>query len=273
MYDDDSNFENFFRDRSSNNPAAWISIAKYFESFAKVIKGEVLPKLKVTDQAAEGACSILFCAVMIAKQENIDLSFRQMIEEAKGKTFGARLINWAMSKMDADIADDLAVSWGGIRQKMASTIEMLIRELEPNILPGTIINPVHVTAWIQKKGGIGQLHMESMRLRQTEINAEKANKERDRKFGQHERRLKQAKDAGFDTIEAYDSHIAEEAKKQRESQLREKFDEIKHRLVENGKVVIGNLPENHLIIVSDGTLYCISDTDESTLLSCMASVM
>jgi hypothetical protein len=212
--------------------------------------------------------------VLTAKRENIELGLQSLINEAPGRSFGAKLIHWAMSKMDTDIADDLKVAWGSLHQQMSSTIEMLIRHLESNIVPnGPPMTVEQVVEWIHRQGGIGKLHMAYMSERRIEKQTEKVRSEVDRANGARYRRLAEARDAGFETIEAYDAHVAETTKKQREAALRSKFEDLKKRLIANGTLVADKLPENRLLISSGGHLFLISDEDEFSLLSCGAAVL
>jgi hypothetical protein len=267
-------FGDLLRERVANSPVGWTSLAGLLDDFARIIQGRVLPNLTTTVRAAEDASAILFCAVLVTKRENIELGFQSLINEAPGRSFGAKLINWAMSKMDADIADDLKVAWGSLHQQMSSTIEMLIRQLEPNILPHSPpLRMEQVVSWIQIHGGIGKLHMEYMAARRTEKQMEQANKEADRRRGAQARRLQDAQEAGYDGIEAYETALAEREKQQRETSLRSKFEALKKRLVQNGSVAADKVPENRLLITHGGNLYLISDEDEFSLLSCGAAIL
>lgn len=267
-------FRDLFRDRVSNNPIGWTAIADLLDALARLVRGAVLPNLAATVRAAEEASAILFCVILTAKRNNIELGFQQLINEASGRSFGAKLINWAIGKMDADIADDLKVAWGSLHQQMSSTVEMLIRQLEPNIVPnGPPMTVEQVVDWIRRHGGIGKMHMEYMAYRRGEKQNEKVVKELDRQRGARERRLNEARQAGFDNIEAYDAHLLEVDKRQKELDLRAKFDDLKARLVSNGTLVADKPPENRLLISSGGRLYVISDEDEFSLLHCGARVL
>jgi hypothetical protein len=261
-------FQNLLKDRVSNDPTAWTQVGALIDRFAAVVKGDLLCNLRGTVRAAEEASAILFCATMIAKQKNIELGFYDMINEAKGRTFGARLINWSIDHMDGEIASDLKVAWAGQHQHMSSAIEMMIRELEP---VGTNVVPEQVIEWIKNHGGLGNLHMKFMNYRQAEVQREKAIKEQDRKRGAEARRLAEATEAGFDSIEAYDAHLASVVKEKREADLKSKFGQVKKRLISNGGTA--KPVEGQLVIVSGGKFFALSEADEYSLLSCAASVL
>jgi hypothetical protein len=258
--------------RLTNDPAAWSQINALIARFGLVIKGELVPNLRGTVRAAEEASAILFCAAVMAKQRNIELGFMKMIGEAKGNTFGAQLINWAITQMDGEIADDLKIAWSGQHQHMSSAINMMIDTLEPL---GTGLTPEQGVEWIRSHGGLGSLHMQYMSIKQAEARkAKKLKEEKDqaRKREETARRLTEAKLSGFDSIEEYDIYLANAEKEKREAELKSKFGLIKRRLVKGGTLV-DKPSEGKLVITSSGKFYELSESDEYLLLSCIASVL
>jgi hypothetical protein len=267
-----STFQEVLRDRGANSPEAWSSLANLLDRFESIVKGDLLPNLRNTVRAAEEASAILFCTIMASKRKNIELNFKRLVDQANGKYFGTRLINWAISKMDSDIAEDLKVAWSSQHQHMSSTIEMLILELEP---VGANLSVEQVVQWIRDRGGIGKLNFQFMNYCQVEAKKEaalKRQREMDRERGALERRLIAAQAAGFETIEEHDAHLVKEAERQRVAGLRSKFAQIKEQLVTNGQVTTEPVDEQ-LLISLNGKLYVISDQDEFSLLSCAASIL
>lgn len=262
-----SQFRDIFNTKTANSPDAWAEITVLMEDIVDVLKNEAEPALTKTVRAAERATALLYCAVVTAKRENIELVFFQLINNdpgAKGKSFGTRLLNWTLSKMNLKLADDLNVAWSGIRQHMADSLDMMIRELE-HVGHITVDQAV---AWIQSRGGIGKLHMAYLSY----IAEEKAQKERDRQIGEQIRRTQQANEAGFETITEYDAHLTKKKTESLEIVRRAKFPDVKKKLVENGTITIAPT-EYQLLIFTEGKLYAISDGDEYQLLSCYASTV
>lgn len=271
-------FRDVFRDRLSNNPAGWTLVADFLDGGANLIKGNLIVGVEASVRTAEEVAAHLFCAYVAAKQEHIEIGFHQMVDSVTGKSFGARLINWILAKIDIDIADDLKVAWSGFHQQMSSTIEMMIKDLldDPE-MQGLVTSPEQAKVWISRRGGMGKLHMEFMNYRRTESQREKGRKEADRLAGAEARRKREAEEAGFASVSAFQTHQAETARTTRERKLRNKFDELKQQLIRNGTLVESvpdDLPKDgSLLIVSQGVLYTLSDEDEYTLLSCGAAAL
>jgi glycyl-tRNA synthetase beta subunit len=275
MSDRTSVFHDMLKDEIlSNNPTSAIALADLLDDFAKLFKGEFLPSLDTTLALAGKATAILFCASQVARDAQIENQFAKEVSEAKGKSFGHKLINWVISKMDPFIAERIRIAWSGIQQYMGGAVEMLIQDLAPAITPGVPMTVPQVEEWIQSRGGITKLHWEWMAIRRTQSIAEKSVAERQRKRGQHLEQLEAAHEAGFDTIEEHAAHEAEVTKQQQEKNLRSKFGELMKRLVENGTPVEGVLPPTDRLFVSaNGVLYLLSKEDEFALLSCGAATL
>ena len=111
--------------------------------------------------------------------------------------------------------------------------------------------------------------------RQDAAEQTKAKEAEIRRRGIEDMKREAADAAGFGTdVAAYEAAVAKEAEEQRHAELRDKFAEVKARLVVNGtRLPNGKLPEGKLLIVRDGRLYVISDEDEFALLSCAASTL
>lgn len=264
-------FRELFKERIANSPVAWVGIAEMCDNFAKVLKGDLIVNLTSTVRAAEEASAMLFCAILTAKREHVELQFFQEINKARGGSFGARLINFVVSHSDADLSDDLRTAWAGIHGQMAGTIEMMVRELEPSIAHGPTLTPEQAVDWVRRNGGLGQLHWKWMNIRRHEKTVERYLADQDRKRGAYERRLKEAQAAGFDSIETHDSHIAEESKRRRASELTGRFDDVRKDLITRAKRV--RVPQDgKLMFAHEGHLFVLSDKDEFDLLSCAASV-
>lgn len=254
-----SQFRDIFGKRDSNNPHAFAKLATILENFVQVIKDDFEPGLNNTIRAAEKATALLFCAIVTAKQENIDLGFYQLIDKAKGRTTGAKLLSWTLSKMDFNLAEDLKVAWGGISQQMANSLDMMILELEPT---GHVTNVDQATAWIKECGGVGKLSMAFLNW----TNKNKEQEAKDQRLGKYVRKEQEAREAGFESIIEYEAHLVEKKKEKSEIAIRAKFPTVKKKLIENGTTVVS--PEDQqLLIYSDGKLYAISERDEYVLLS------
>lgn len=264
-------FRELFKDRISNSPVAWVGIADLCDSFAKVLKGDLITNLTSTVRAAEEASALLFCAILTAKREHVELQFFQEVNKARGSSFGARLINFIISHSDADVADDLRTAWAGIHSQMAGTIEIMIRELEPNVAHGPTLTPEQALDWIRRQGGLGALHWRWMNFRKTEKAAERFKADQDRMRGALDRRMKEANKAGFNSIDKYDVYLAEEARKRRTEDLISKFSDVRKDLIKRAKQT-KNAPNGKLLIMHEGSLFILNEKDEFDLLSCAASV-
>lgn len=263
----------------TNNPLGWAHVAAHLDRFAQIVKGGVIKNLITTIRAAEEAVGCLFAAVITAKRENIEFGFQGLFlnENVKGRSFGAKLINWAMEKASIDIADDLKVAWGSLHQQMSSTMEMLLRQLEPS-LPASSPppEPKSIAEYIREHGGMGKMHMTYMNYRRAEKDTEKAKREADQRRGAEQRKLEAAQDAGYKTVEEYEAAVLAKAEEERQVQLRSKFEVLKARLIRNGTLVTNLTPApvgRLLITADDGKQYIISEDDEFSLLSCAASLI
>jgi hypothetical protein len=248
----------------SNSPETLISLAGLFENFAQVIKNETVPGLKTVVRAAEQATAILYCATLTAKRSPAEIGFQSIINEARGNGFGARLINWTMRQLDFDIAADLKVAWSGMHQHMANSLEVMFRDLEPV----GVLTVEQTADWIRTRGGLGKLSMAFLNYRREE----KDQRERDRLFGIHARKLIDAQEAGFETIQEHEDHVIKVREEERVLAIKSKFGQIKKMLVKNGVLTVSPM-EGQILISSGGKLYVLSDEDEYTLLSCAASIL
>jgi hypothetical protein len=101
---------------------------------------------------------------------------------------------------------------------------------------------------------------------------EKDQRERDRLFGIHARKLIDAQEAGFETIQEHEDHVIKVREEERVLAIKSKFGQIKKMLVKNGVLTVSPM-EGQILISSGGKLYVLSDEDEYTLLSCAASIL
>ena len=277
--DDAANIPHNFDDAlaGTNNPVGWAHVAAHLDRFAQIVQGRVVISLTATVRAAEEAVGCLFAAVITAKRENIEYGFQGLFSEAKGRSFGAKLINWAMEKASIDIAEDLKVAWGSLHQQMSSTMEMLLRQLEPSLPTSSPPpEPSSVAEYIREHGGMGKMHMTYMNYRRTEKDTEKAKREADQRRGAEQRRLEAAQAAGFKTPDEHEAAVLAEAERERHALLRSKFEILKQRLVRNGTLVTNLTPApagRLLITANDDKQYLISEDDEFSLLSCAAAVI
>jgi len=279
-------FQDLFRER---NEPGWATIAALLARAGEMFQVDLLPNLTETVRNAKDTAATLFCAVLAAKREGetVYTALRQLVDDAEGRSFGARLVNFTLSRIDAEISDDLRTAWAGIKQQMTSTIELLMRQLMPTIPDySPLLQPEQVVVWIDSRGGIGKLHTDFMTIRRVEKQNETARKEADRKAGQLLRQLKEAeaffsdnptlRPEGVEGENLIRAHLTAQAalrKEQQEQLLRSKFGTLKARLVRNGSIVADLPPDDRLLIARGGKLYLISDHDEFLLLSCEAGVL
>jgi len=262
-------------DHPSNNPEGWSAVEDQLDSTATLFTGSLLPSFTVSVRTAEEAAARLYIVVVTAKQKNIDLQLMRMVNQAPGKSFGAKLINWMMGKIDIEIARDLRTAWASYHQQMSSTIEMLIKDVLDDPDYSRVVTTVEqAEKWIARQGGMGQIHMDFMSYRRNETTAEKSRKRAAYEKADQIARQQEATDAGFATFEALQAHRAEMAKKTREERVRSNFDALRQQLVRNGRMVKAipdDLPpDGSLLTVWQGVLYTLSKEDEYSLLECGA---
>src|SRR5260370_24927639 len=107
-------FQDVFRGR---NEPGWAAVAVLLDRAGENLRADLLVNLKETVRSAKETAAILFCALLAAKREGpiVYHAIRQLIDDAPGNSVGTRLVNFTVSKIDAEISDDLKTAWGGIK--------------------------------------------------------------------------------------------------------------------------------------------------------------
>lgn len=292
----------FYEMLKGRNEPGWARVIAFLDGAGGRLSTKVLPSLQETVNEAKWTVADLVCAIQAARlagDETYDALMR-LVEDVPGKFVGTRFVTWTLAKIDADISGDLKQAWGGIKQQMASTIEMARLRLLPTIPKQSLLESEDVVRWINNAGGIGKMHTDFMNYRKGEVEKERSRKEADRKAGQIERQTRDAEryfrqkpearpqieepapdEDDDEVIGAYrqkliQAHIAAEAveeKTKQDANLRSKFGQLLDLLVQNATVLEGDLPHNRLLLVREGKMYLLSEPDEFGLLSCKAATL
>lgn len=242
-----------------------------FDEFKLVAENKMLAGMNLSQQGAERAVAILYKIIRVSEAEGFSISFTKMLHETAGKSIAAKLLNFAMKRLEVKLSTSINVTFGSVKSQMIHALDMLITEYRTDITPTVD----QVEEYITKHGGIGTLSMNYMSKCAEARRLERQKEEDDRERGRAAReaaeaaeREKEAVDAGFDNYAEYQAHQQQVAQAAR-------FDQVRGNMASRGikADVAAGLQEGRFYLFLNGELRLVSAEDETTVLKCASSLI
>jgi len=251
---------------NSNNPHVDQQLDALLGKFKQVTTGLGAGIQQTTTSAIQTIAILYLINRTAAEAPGCAASYARSVSQAKGSIFGAKLFNFALSKVDPEVREVIDGMFGGVKAQMCQALELLIEDFSPTIVPTLD----EVETFIRAQGGIQKLGMSYMSKKQAEI---RNNREEQRikdelyKAAQQNDRDQEAQALG------YANHAARVmAETQAAEQVRRNA--LNDAIAARGTPAdLTNLQEGQIYLFHNGRLMVVAASDESAIMRCAASVL
>jgi len=248
----------------SNNPEMASLITALHGQFREAANG-LSKGIKDVTLHAEQIVAILFLINRNAMDApGLNQTYSAEVGQAKGNIFGAKLFNYALSKVEPSTRENIDMMFGNVKAQMCQALDQLIHTYTSPIAP-TLTDVLGVIERSEGIKGLGMAHMYRKGAeRQLQRQQEEANTQILR---EHERKQREvlAVSKGFAT---YDDYVVDENRKAEDARTGKALGYLAGRAE-----VIATPESGYLYIVVDGSLCKVNAEDQKKILTCVAATI
>ena len=253
----------------TNNPQTETFLNNLFGEFKLVASGLGEGVTKTTECANRLIAILYLINRSAGEAPGLAQSYAMQVAKEKGSIFGAKLFNFALSKIDPHVRQVIDGMFGQVKAQMCQALELLIADYKPEVNP-TVEDVVgYITN--TDNGGIKILAMRYMSIKQQEQHNARIEQERkDQLYWKDEQRIKDenAVACGYANYTEMQNALAA-------IQQAELMKSAKKKIAAKGTLIgpMAGLVDGSFYLAVDGRLYQVNEADESALIRCAASVL